>query len=131
MSLTVYLVKQVKKLNLKTNESQIIDDELYSCNITHNLASMADACGLYEPLWRPYRLDPNWTPKLEKNNKEYEFEDNVVIKTFQLIETLEKGLKELEDNPEKYKKFNPTNDWGSYDGLVKFTKKYLTACKNI
>lgn len=130
MSLDVSLVKQFKKTDLENDESEIISEELYTDNVTHNLAKMADACGLYEVLWRPYRLDPNWDPKLEKNDKkEYEFEKVIIIKAQDLIETMEKGLKELESNPVKYKEFNPDNGWGNYEGLVKFTKNYLKACK--
>ena len=130
MSLDVYLVKKYKKIDLETNESEIINETLYTANITHNMTKMADACGLYDVLWRPYRLDSNWDPKLEKNSdKEYEFESAVTVKAAELIETLEKGLEELENNPEKYKKFNPENGWGTYATLVNFTKKYITACK--
>lgn len=130
MSLDVYLVKKYKKTDVENDESEIISEELYTANITHNLNEMADACGLYDVLWRPYRLDPNWNLKLEKkSDKEYEFENAVTMKAADLIQTLDKGLKELESNPAKYKEFNPDNGWGSYEGLVKFTKNYLKACK--
>jgi hypothetical protein len=29
---------------------------VYNANITHNLGKMAEKAGLYETLWRPYRL---------------------------------------------------------------------------
>ena len=29
---------------------------LYDANITHNLGEMAKKAGIYEALWRPYRL---------------------------------------------------------------------------
>jgi len=38
------------------------------------------------------------------------------------------GLHNLKIEPERYKKFNPENGWGSYDGLVKFVENYLNAC---
>ena len=39
------------------------------------------------------------------------------------------GLKELTENPISYKKYNPKNGWGNYEGLVKFVTEYLEACK--
>ena len=39
------------------------------------------------------------------------------------------GIAELKSNPEKYKKFNPENGWGSYEGLLSFAEKYLQACE--
>jgi hypothetical protein len=30
--------------------------------------------------------------------------------------------------PEKYKTLNPSNGWGSYEGLIEFVKKYHSAC---
>ncbi len=46
-----------------------------------------------------------------------------------LIPILREGLAKLEADPEKYKALNPTNGWGSYDGLLKFVRKYLAACE--
>lgn len=82
--------------------------EIYSANITHNLTKMADAAGLYEPLWRPDEIG--------------------IIKAYQLLEPLSRGLESLKANPDYYRTFNPENGWGSYEGLVKFVEKYLEAC---
>lgn len=83
--------------------------EVYTANITHNLGPMAKEAGLYEALWRPEEIN---------------------VKTgFELILHLEIGLKILKDNPERFKKFNPENGWGNYEGLVNFVEKYLEACK--
>lgn len=84
-------------------------EELYTANITHNLNTMAAAAGLYEPLWRPD--ESNWT------------------KANDLIPLLEAGLEKLKSDPEKYKKFEPDNGWGTYDGLVEYVENYLAACK--
>lgn len=83
--------------------------EVFWQNITHNLATMADNAGLYEALWRPEELG--------------------FLKAYELIPTLEAGLKRLKDSPEHYKKLNPENGWGSYEGLVAFVEQYLEACK--
>ena len=84
-------------------------DHLFQRNITHNVGKMAKEAGLYEVLWRPEELGISYAE--------------------QMIVPLEKGLSCLHDDPEKYKKFNPENGWGSYESLVKFVEKYLYACR--
>lgn len=84
--------------------------EVYSANITHNLGRMADEAGVYMAMWRP--------------------EECEVTYAHQLIEPLRSGLDQLRQRPEYFKQFNPENGWGDYDGLVKFTERYLTACEN-
>lgn len=83
--------------------------EVYEGNITHNLIYMADKAGLYDYLWQPG-------------------EKGIQIAN-DLIEPLEKGLKELTSNPEVYKIYNPINGWGNYEVLVSFVGSYLKACK--
>lgn len=90
-------------------EQEVTTDEVYSANVTHNLGRMAREAGIYEPLWRP---------------------DEIGIKTAaQLIEPLWGGLIRLEDDPGRFKAFNPENGWGTYDGFVEFVRGYLNACR--
>lgn len=93
---------------IKVQTEEETTTEVYSANITHNLNTMAENAGIYKHLWRPEELN--------------------ITKASELIEPLREGLHELKTNPEKYKKFNPDNGWGSYDGLVKFVENYLNAC---
>jgi hypothetical protein len=87
---------------------------VYSGNITHNLNKMAMAVELsngktlYDVLWRP---------------DEHEY-----TKAIEIVSLLSEGLVELVRYPEKYKTLNPSNGWGSYDGLIEFVKKYHSAC---
>ena len=89
-------------------ESSYETDLVFNYNITHNLNRMADAAGLYDCLWRP--------------------DEHGIDTAKQLIEPLRQGLHLLKLNPEEYKKYNPENGWGSYEGLVTFVEKYLDAC---
>lgn len=83
--------------------------EVFTANVTHNLNKMADAAGIYKHLWRP---------------------DEIGITTAaQLIEPLAQGLARLEADPQSFKQYNPPNGWGNYDGLVRFVRDYLKACK--
>ena len=85
------------------------EDTLYSANITHNLNSMADDAGIYKALWRPSEIG--------------------IELAASLIPILKDGLTLLRADPERFRKLNPSNGWGSYDALVTFVEKYLEACK--
>jgi len=84
-------------------------DELHSSNITHNLAEMARAAGLYEALWCPG--------------------ENGMTHAHQLIEPLKLGLEKLLADPERYKQFDSPNGWGLYKHFVPFVSAYLVACQ--
>jgi hypothetical protein len=96
MSLDVYL-------------KRVQPTEVYWGNITHNLAEMAEAAGIYKCMWRP--------------------DENGITKAKQLIRPLRAGLKKLKANPRKYKKFDAPNGWGTYGFFVKFVEEYLEACE--
>ena len=88
---------------------------VYEANITHNLGKMAEAVELsngmtlYQVLWRP---DEQEGLKFARD----------------ISELLDEGNNILLSDPEKFKKFNPENGWGSYDGLVSFVCRYRNAC---
>ncbi len=84
-------------------------DEVYSANITHNLNRMADAAGIHKALWRPDEVG--------------------YTHAAQLVEPLRTGLALLRERPAHFKTFNPSNGWGSYEGLVRFVEDYLRACE--
>ena len=94
-------------LDVSINKYQL--SEVFTANITHNLNVMADHAGVYKYLWRPDELG--------------------ITKAYQLIPHLEKGLRELQENPEKYKEYDSPNGWGKYENLILFVMNYLEACK--
>jgi len=82
---------------------------VYDRNITHNLTDMARVANIYLTLWRPEELG---------------------IKTAaELVSPLEEGLNKLRSDPEKFKKLNSVNGWGTYDDFVAFVEDYLNECK--
>lgn len=105
MSLDIWLIKK----NMTTFGNPGEEEEVYDCNITHNLGNMADAAGIYYALWRP-----------EEINK---------TKASEIIDLLEKGLEDLKSRPEYFKQFNSPNGWGLYEHFVPFVENYLEACK--
>jgi hypothetical protein len=82
---------------------------IWETSITHNLSSMACACGLYKWLWSPSTMG--------------------VKKAGDLIAPLREGLKRLRDEEDYCRTFTPKNNWGSYEGFVMFVEKLLEACK--
>jgi len=125
--LTVEEVKE-KWPDSDVEEMEFETDTVFDWNITHNLGEMAAAAGLYEALWRPYRLREWYGIPEGDRDAEYAFEANQVILANELIEFLRQGLHRLKSDPEKYRKLNPENGWGDYEGLVEFASKYLDAC---
>lgn len=82
---------------------------VYTRNITHNLNTMAKEAGIYMHLWRP---------------------DEIGITTAeQLIEPLTIGLALLRSDPQRFRCFNPKNQWGSYEDLCNFVAEYLGECR--
>jgi len=88
---------------------------VYDANITHNLGKMASAVKLsngmtlYDILWRP---DEQEGLKFARD----------------ISELLDEGFNILLSSPEEYKRYNPENGWGSYEGLVNFVYNYRNAC---
>jgi hypothetical protein len=98
MSLDVYL-----------SEPQADGVYLYTGNITHNLATMADALGVYQHLWHPNAIG--------------------IITAAQLIEPLTLALTKLKINAQHYEQFNAKNGWGSKSHMQQFIERYLAACE--
>ena len=43
------------------------------------------------------------------------------------IELLQDGIKDMKENPEMYKKLNPENGWGNYEGALETLENILDA----
>lgn len=78
-------------------------------NITHNLGPMAKAAGIYDCLWRPA--------------------EHGYTHAAQIVPILERGLRELRGDPEKFKAYNASNGWGMYENFVPFVAKVLEKCQ--
>src|SRR5215471_16354349 len=70
---------------------------VFWANITHNLGGMAEAAGVYKPLWTP--------------------EESGFTKAEHLIEPLQRGLVALRADPDYFRRFDPPGGWGNYEGL--------------
>jgi hypothetical protein len=69
---------------------------------------LSNGMTLYQVLWRP---------------------DEMALDTADdIADLLDEGWNILLSDPERFKKFNPENGWGSYEGLCDFVYKYRNAC---
>lgn len=84
--------------------------ELYSRNITHNLAKMAIAAGIYECLWRP--------------------DEHGITHARQIIDPLTAGVAKLATEKSTFEAHNAPNGWGKWEHFVAFCMDYLQACKD-
>jgi len=114
MSLDIYLSdKELKKCECECSHCgnkhhYETTDLLFHRNITHNLGQMAAECGVYPYIWR--------------------HDENGVKKASDLIEPVEKAIAELHSNPEKYKKLEPKNKWGTYTTFFNFLNELYLVC---
>jgi len=83
-------------------------DEELNFNITYNLSEM-------------------WHEACPINQKNIMAFDGMSAKN--ALPVLEATLEELEKNPQKYKKLNPENGWGSYEVLLDTLTAIIIACK--
>jgi hypothetical protein len=96
-------------MGLTVSLSKVVVTDVFTKNITHAMAQMAEAAGLYAYLWHP--------------------EDKNISVARQLIQPLTDGLARLQDEPELFEKFNPPYGLGDFTSLVSFVKAYLAACQ--
>jgi hypothetical protein len=101
MSLDVYLHMQIDTDGPKPGHV-----DLYSRNITHNVAKMWAKAGVFEAL--------------------YEGQGKTAG---EIVDVLAKGVEDMEQKREEYLPLNPSNGWGDYDGALDFLREYATACR--
>lgn len=82
--------------------------EEFSASVTHNLAKMAEAAGIYLACWEP---------------------ESVGVKTAgELAPLLRAGLFWLKRHEVDARKHDPENGFGDYAGFVEWVELYLAAC---
>ena len=104
MSLDVYL-----QFEVDTGGPQLRTFTIFEASYTHNCNVMAEAAGLYTYVWRPD-----------------ECED--VSVAGDLIEHLRRGIRLMENDPDRFIAMNPSNGYGSYETFLPWLRRYLEAC---
>lgn len=83
--------------------------ELHWQNITHNLGSMAEEAGFYQALWRGEEIGVD-TPE-------------------KLLHFLDTGIRLMKSDPDRFKKFDADNGWGTYDQFLPWLEELIVACR--
>jgi hypothetical protein len=86
----------------------VVPTVVHETNITHNLGPMAREAGIYQALWRP--------------------DENGITKAYQLISPITDGLVLMRNEPERFRKHDAPNGWGTYDQFVPWLQNLLAAC---
>ena len=86
--------------DLQRKVAQLLNGCVFEMNITSNLSIMASKAGFRDQLW--------------------DLKD--VTTCGDLLPYIEKGLKELEDNPETYKEYSTPSGWGTYEQFIDWLK---------
>jgi hypothetical protein len=78
-----------------------------------------------------YNVSPMWFEAMKSLNPDHE---GKMIEIEELtgakaVLVVEKGLKALKADPEKYRALDPENGWGSYDEFVEHIPKLIEACE--
>ena len=82
--------------------------EIYETNITYNLAPM-----YYKAI-----------------DKELGLKKIKGMSCKKALPIIENAIKDMIDNKEEYKKLNPENGWGTYDGLLEKFKDIRNICED-
>ena len=82
--------------------------EIYERNVTYNLADMYYKC-----------ID-----------KEKGFKKLDGMNCKEALPIINDAIQDMLNNAEEYRKLNPSNGWGSYDGLLKVLQEMRTCCEN-
>ena len=127
LDVTLYRNYHVSYDGGKTLEEK--QEDVYSANITHNLGKMAGEAGLYEALWRPHRLKEGYNIPEDDYQAEYKFEEENLVRAYEIIPIIEKGLEDMLARPKHYETFNSPNGWGMYEHFIPFIEQYLEALK--
>lgn len=111
-------IREAKK-NKRRLESVDVEPTVWWENITHNLGTMAknvpvprENTSLYDLLWHPNEAG------FSKVTGEY-------------IGLVKEGLEYLRNHGLELSEFNPPNHWGSYGGLLDFTRSLAFFLQNI
>jgi hypothetical protein len=94
-------------VSISFRETQIV--KVFEEDMTHNVAGMAKAAGLYEAIWHPYRFSDQ-SPGA-------------------MAERLREGLAKLKADEATIRPLEPSNGWGTYDDFVEFVERLIRVCE--
>lgn len=81
---------------------------VFDANITHNLGDMAYEAGIYHALWRPEEVN--------------------AVYAKDIVSVLKEGIEAMKQDPERFKKYDADNGWGTYDDFLPWLERVKKAC---
>ena len=93
-------------IDADTGGEEPINICLFDENYTHNVTPMWRKAGVYDALYNSDGLH-----------------------AIEISDKLSKGIQDMESKPDEYKLLNPENEWGNYDGALKFLIEFYEACQ--
>jgi hypothetical protein len=85
----------------------MMEKEIYHRNITYNLNVMWRKACVYDALYNSHGMQAK-----------------------SIVPILKLGLEDMLKKPNVYKKLEPENGWGSYDGAITFLNSVIEACED-
>lgn len=95
-------------MSLDINITAKRETEIYEANVTYNLADMYYKC-------------------IDKD-KGFRKLDGMNCK--EALPIIENAIKDMLNNADEYRKLNPKNGWGSYEGLLKVLQEMRSCCES-
>ena len=99
MSLDIWL-----SVPIDSGSTETVTHEVFSANITHNVAKMWNTAGIWEALY-----------------------ESAGKSAADVLPSLRQGLAHMRDNPAIYKALNAPNGWGTYDNALPWLAKLVDA----
>ena len=96
-------------MSLDVSLMQVKPTSVFDCTISSDLMKIAKKAGIYSELWFPHSKG--------------------IFVSSELVPSLELAISTLENNPERFKKYNPKDDGGVYASFLAILHLYLSACK--
>jgi hypothetical protein len=157
MSLSLYIIRHIPiKHRGGGRVREWEDNELFYCNVTHNLTEMAchvpiEGTDGSLTLPRDYeRDDPNWKPgpltaynllwhpetnpllrQMPRDENNSDDDDFVIAVNAELVRQACAVYRYIAVHREELSKHNPSNGWGSYDSLLRCSGEVAKALQDI
>lgn len=93
-------------MSLDFTLTEVKETEVFSTNVTHNLARMFDEAGVYDALYMSEGKCAG-----------------------DIISVIEEGIAKMEAEPERFKPFSAKNGWGTYEQAIPWLKDLVVGLK--
>lgn len=91
------------------------------------LAVKVEGCGAMVEIGEPELANPTYNlGKMFRACTGWDYSQGEYYRCSEVIEKIERGIRELRTNPWKYKSLEPSNGWGTLDGAIRVLESLRT-----